>query len=249
VIGNHLLLGAGSACLLLGFWAFGRQRAQPWLAGLTLVIPVVALLAFEAAWPNARLRVLTTAFGQVVFLLALQASLRHPPRTEVEHIYRRSRIPTLVYAAVLVWSYVAIADLLPTSARVDPGYHRALFSVASLLFMLSLAVRGSCAMDAGVLLNNAGNIESPGHGCGFDTQINRVDVDPDDIALGVLGEHGGFTPTYLPGEDSVAIDHGSAAQCLFVDQRGWSRPGGARCDVGAVEADADDTLFVDGFEG
>jgi CSLREA domain-containing protein len=110
-------------------------------------------------------------------------------------------------------------------------------------------VRGSCAMDAGVLLNNAGNIESPGHGCGFDTTENRVDVDPADLALGVLGAHGGFTPTYLPGEDSVAIDHGSAPQCLPVDQRGWARPGGVRCDVGAVEADADDTLFVDGFEG
>ena len=109
-------------------------------------------------------------------------------------------------------------------------------------------VRGSCAMDAGVLLNNAGNIESPGHSCGFDTQINRVDVDPDDIDLGALGAHGGWTPTYLPGVASVAIDHGSTPQCLSVDQRGWTRPGGARCDVGAVEADADDTLFADGFE-
>jgi hypothetical protein len=110
-------------------------------------------------------------------------------------------------------------------------------------------VRGSCAMDAGVLLNNVGNIESPGHGCGFDTPENRVDVDPADLALGVLGAHGGFTPTYLPGQDSVAIDHGGAPQCLPVDQRGWARPGGLHCDVGAVEADADDTLFVDGFEG
>ena len=134
VVGNHLLLGAGSACLLLGFWTFGRQRTQTWLAMLVVAIPLTALLAFEVAWPNARLRVLTSAFGQVVFLLALHASLRRPPRHEIEHIYRRLRVLTLVYAAVLVWSYAAIADLLPTSARVDPGYHRALFSVASLLF-------------------------------------------------------------------------------------------------------------------
>ena len=140
VVGNHLLLGAGSACLLLGFWTFGRQRTQTWLAMLVVAIPLAALLAFELVWPNARLRVLTSAFGQVVFLLALHASLRRPPRHEIEHIYRRLRVLTLVYAAVLVWSYAAIADLLPTSARVDPGYHRALFSVASLLFMLSLAV-------------------------------------------------------------------------------------------------------------
>jgi diguanylate cyclase (GGDEF)-like protein len=140
VVGNHLALGAGSACLLLGFWAFGRQRAQPWLAALMVAIPVVALLAFEVAWPNARLRVLTTAFGQLVFLLALQASLRRPPRHEIEHIYRRLRVLALVYAAVLVWSYAVVANVLPTSSRLDIGYHLAIFSVASLLFMLSLAV-------------------------------------------------------------------------------------------------------------
>ena len=33
-----------------------------------------------------------------------------------------------------------IAELLPTSARLAAGYHRTLFSVVSLLFMLSLAV-------------------------------------------------------------------------------------------------------------
>ena len=140
VVGNHLTLGAASACFLLGFWAFGRQRPQPWLAALMVVIPVVALLAWELAWPNARLRVLTTAFGQFLFLLALQASLRQPPRHEIEHIYRRLRVLVLVYAAVLVWSYANIAGLLPTSARLDIGYHRVVFSVASLLFMLSLAV-------------------------------------------------------------------------------------------------------------
>jgi diguanylate cyclase (GGDEF)-like protein len=139
VIGNHLALGAASAFLLLGFWDFGRQRARPWLAWLMIAIPVAGLLAWEVAWPNARLRVLTTALAQFLFLLALQASLRQPPRYEIEHIYRRLRVLVLVYAAVFVWSYASIAGLLPTSARLDIGYHRVLFSVASLLFMLSLA--------------------------------------------------------------------------------------------------------------
>jgi hypothetical protein len=108
---------------------------------------------------------------------------------------------------------------------------------------------GSCGMNAGVLQNNAGNIEAPGDSCGFDPQQNRVNVDPDDLALGELGAYGGATPTYWPEAGSVAIDHGSTPQCLAVDQRGYARPGGVRCDVGAVEADADDTLFADGFEG
>ncbi len=139
-IGNHMTLGAASACFLLGFWAFGGQRARPWLAALMIAIPAAGLLAWEIAWPNARMRVLTTAFGQAVFLLALQASLRHPPRHEIERIYRGLRVLVLVYAAILVWSYATIAGLLPTSPRIDLGYHRVQFSVASLLFMLSLAV-------------------------------------------------------------------------------------------------------------
>ena len=57
------------------------------------------------------------------------------------------------------------------------------------------------------------------------------------------------TPTILPGVGSLAINRGGTPQCLPTDQRGYARPGGARCDIGAVEADADDTLFADGFDG
>jgi hypothetical protein len=35
---------------------------------------------------------------------------------------------------------------------------------------------------------------------------------------------------------------------LPTDQPRFARPGGVRCDVGAVEADPDDRLFVNGFE-
>ena len=110
-------------------------------------------------------------------------------------------------------------------------------------------VRGSCGMNNGVLQNNTGNIESPGDVCGFDPELNFVGITVADLALGALGDHGGPTPTFLPDEDSHAIDRGSSPQCLAVDQRGYARPGGERCDVGSVESDADDTLFADGFDG
>jgi CSLREA domain-containing protein len=110
-------------------------------------------------------------------------------------------------------------------------------------------VRGTCGIAPGVLQNNTGNIESPGATCGLDLEGNLVSVDPTELALGTLGDHGGETPTYLPGEDSRAIDRASTPQCLAFDQRGYARPGGVRCDVGAVEADADDILFADGFDG
>lgn len=109
-------------------------------------------------------------------------------------------------------------------------------------------VSGSCGFGAGVLQNNAGNIESPGNTCGLASGDNLVGVGSGDLALGTLGDHGGPTPTILPAEGSVAIDGAGTPQCLEADQRGFPRPGGARCDVGSVEADAD-TLFADGFDG
>ena len=109
-------------------------------------------------------------------------------------------------------------------------------------------VQGSCGMNNGVLQNNAGNIESTGDTCGLDPEQNRINISSASLALGALANNGGPTPTRLPGVGSFAIDRASTPQCLPTDQRRYARPGGVRCDVGAVEADADDTLFANGFE-
>lgn len=137
---NHIGGGIASACLLMGFWRFGRQRPQRGVLALLLLIPLASLVMWEIHDPNARLRVLATASGQLLFLFALQWTLVRPPRVEMRTIYRRLRWITLAYALVFVWSYGSIAGLLPTTAQVGPGYHRALFSLGSLLFMLALAV-------------------------------------------------------------------------------------------------------------
>lgn len=109
---------------------------------------------------------------------------------------------------------------------------------------------GSCGMDSGVLANNSGNLEGPGDTCDLDTQEqqNRVGVSAAALGLGELGDHGGLTPTYLPADGSLAIDRAPAPQCLATDQRGYDRPHGAGCDVGAVEAGAGDAIFANGFE-
>ena len=74
-----------------------------------------------------------------------------------------------------------------------------------------------------------------------------------DPLVGPLKNNGGPTQTHalLPG--SVAIDAGNAGGCtdsvgaiLAADQRGATRPQGARCDIGAYESD---TVFTDAFEG
>jgi hypothetical protein len=109
-------------------------------------------------------------------------------------------------------------------------------------------VRGSCGMDAHVLQNNSNDIESPGNTCGLDVEQNYVSVSSTSLALNPLANNGGPTPTILPGAGSLAINRAGTPQCLPTDQRGYARPGGARCDIGAVEADVDDTLFADGFD-
>lgn len=140
IVANHLALALGSACLLLGFWRFNEQPPQAWVLVMIFILLMLTLIAWEFIWPNARFRVLGGAAGQAIYLFALQQALRLPPREEVRHIYRRLRAVVLVYLPILVWSYASLADVLPVSARLDQDYHRAYFSVASLLFMLTLAV-------------------------------------------------------------------------------------------------------------
>ena len=72
-----------------------------------------------------------------------------------------------------------------------------------------------------------------------DTSGNITGVDP---ALGVLSDNGGLTKTLGLGANSPAIDAGSpaapgsgGAACAATDQRGFLRPVGATCDIGAFE--------------
>ncbi len=147
---NHLTLGVSSLFFLIGFWKFSRQPVRIWMLVLLLAFPITSLTVWEFIWPNARYRVLCTVTGQVLFLLALQHVLARPPREEVEQIYRRLRYVIVVYIVVYVWSYASIADLLPITARQSLDYHRSIFSIASLLFMLALAV-GCLALQFAML--------------------------------------------------------------------------------------------------
>lgn len=137
---NHLAIGISSGCFLVGFWRFSSKPANRWLLAVLIIIPLAGVLCWEVLWPNARMRILSTAFSQALFLIALQHILQRHSRAEIEPIYQRLRVIVIVYLAVFIWSYAEIANILPTSARLDDTYHRALFSFGSMLFMLSLAV-------------------------------------------------------------------------------------------------------------
>ncbi len=63
-----------------------------------------------------------------------------------------------------------------------------------------------------------------------------------DARLSVLAFSGGVTPTHMPTASSPAIDAASPAlpgsgtpACALADQRGFLRPIGSRCDIGAAE--------------
>lgn len=86
------------------------------------------------------------------------------------------------------------------------------------------------------------NVEGPildlGYNLGTDTNEvftgigSRNGVDP---RLSPWGDHGGPTPTLALLDGSPAVDAGAADGLAVDDQRGLSRPFGARHDLGAVE--------------
>lgn len=68
---------------------------------------------------------------------------------------------------------------------------------------------------------------------------------PIDPLLGPLQDNGGTTETREPANGSVAVNHVPLASCTDTssavvanDQRGFTRPEGVACDVGALERDA-----------
>jgi hypothetical protein len=77
------------------------------------------------------------------------------------------------------------------------------------------------------------NIES-GMDCGFIHAANgdRQNTDP---KIGPLADNGGPTNSHLPDPTGPAIDAAANAGCPPVDQRGFARPFGVACDIGAVE--------------
>lgn len=137
---NHLGFGSSSACFLVGFWRFAGRPVRLWPVVLIVGISLASLVLWEWWMPNARFRILTTAGGQVFFLAVLLTLLSRPPRHEMAAIYRALRWIVTIYALLMIWAYGSVGGLLPTTARVAPGYHGILFSVGSMLFMLSLAV-------------------------------------------------------------------------------------------------------------
>lgn len=109
-----------------------------------------------------------------------------------------------------------------------------------------------CGSGGGALSVTGLSLDADGSCAGFSTASTAA------LALGALASNGGPTQTHALGADSVALN--VAADCTMLDgtpvandQRGVPRPQGSACDVGAFEreldADPDDVLFADRFQG
>jgi predicted outer membrane repeat protein len=111
-----------------------------------------------------------------------------------------------------------------------------------------LVVRRSILENCNAQLGSGGdNIAGDASCFAASAELNdRVGLDP---RLGELADNGGPTKTIALRAGSPAVDQVivNAAGCAGTDQRGLPRPGGPRCDVGAVERDGD-LLFDDRFE-
>ena len=78
------------------------------------------------------------------------------------------------------------------------------------------------------------NVDSDGTCAAVSPSLNfTVIMDP---KLDPLADNGGPTLTHLPQPDSPLIDMGTI--CEPNDQRGFPRPAGRDCDIGAVERHA-----------
>lgn len=144
----------------------------------------------------------------------------------------------------LTCTHCTIVDTVGGNGEVRVGGSTAEFA--------NSIVRGNCALDPGGLISSsAGNVESPGHGCGFTLAGDRDDVA--DPGLSVLGDHGGATRTFDLAIGSPALALVEASECLLQDQRGVARSFHLQtpCDAGAVErvtSRVPTPLFVDGVE-
>ncbi len=121
---------------------------------------------------------------------------------------------------------------------VDVGYTQ---PEVTLLNSIVANNHGSENCGGPTLVNSAGFNLASDESCNLVAASDIVAVNP---GLDSLGDNGGATLAHalLPG--SPALDNADGAACAATDQLGVSRPQGAGCDIGALEA----TLMI-GKEG
>jgi CSLREA domain-containing protein len=110
--------------------------------------------------------------------------------------------------------------------------------------LIALTEAGACRLTATIVWT-AGMVQGADTSCGAADGNLAVGVDP---LVSFLDDNGGPTATYALQAGSPAIDTG-AGECPATDQRGYTRPAGSDCDIGAYEYDsvpAAEPVLLDG---
>jgi CSLREA domain-containing protein len=107
----------------------------------------------------------------------------------------------------------------------------------TITFLNTIVANNTSSGDADCRGNPAnffstGNNLSSDDTCDFTSPGDLENTDP---LLGPLQDNGGPTFTHELLAGSPAIDAGTNTGCPAADQRGFPRPGGASCDIGAYE--------------
>jgi hypothetical protein len=97
-------------------------------------------------------------------------------------------------------------------------------------------VAGNDALNASGAIIDAGFNLCSDVSCGFTDPSSLVNADPQ---LLPWADNGGSTPAMAIAATSPARDAVLSGSCPETDQRGYPRPSGAACDIGAFEFDAE----------
>ena len=99
--------------------------------------------------------------------------------------------------------------------------------------LLAMNLPGNCGRSANApLMGSLGHNLESGDTCNFHSTGDLINTP---ASTGPLQDNTGPTWTHLPEQTSAVVDAAEAATCPATDQRGFIRPQGAGCDIGAVE--------------
>ncbi|MBV9310900.1 MAG: hypothetical protein JOZ73_08705, partial [Solirubrobacterales bacterium] len=119
----------------------------------------------------------------------------------------------------------------------------------SIVALNTAGLDANCYGTSSPVITSLGyNLEDSANTCGFSATGDKV-VPAAAVGLGPLANNGGPTQTQALLSGSAAVDAGNPAGCtspsgapLTTDQRGFPRPSGPRCDIGAYELQANNPL-------
>jgi hypothetical protein len=189
-------------------------------------------------------------------IVAGSADASSTNKTSISNTTIHANTATGPFGAVYVTDPTSIAGSTITDNTAVPtspfdAYGALLAQSAGQISLSGSILAGNSGHQCNVAVADGGyNLSSPAAtDCGLTAGSDLVGAPQ----LGALANNGGPTQTRLPGPASPALDRitnptaaagvtdaisgATISLCPGSDQRGTSRPQGAKCDIGAVEAD------------